>query len=88
MAICPECLEHKPWFARRCHACNEEIGFWRQTFMMYLYYTTVVCWGLFAFVSFFKMSFQWQYLGYWLLWILIPFVLLFFIFWIWSLLWD
>lgn len=82
MAICPECLSTKPFFARRCHACNEEIGFWRQTFAMYVYFGTVLLWFWFVVSSFISMSLQWQILGIWLSWILIPLVILFVIFFI------
>ena len=37
MAICPECFSEKPWMAPRCHACNEDIGFIRQSFAMIVY---------------------------------------------------
>ena len=48
MAICPECQTlDKNFFAYRCHACNQEIGFFRQL----LWQTVFVLGTLIAFVA-------------------------------------
>ena len=86
MALCPECLEQKPFFARRCHNCNEEIGFARQTVTMYIYYTTVIFSFWFAAESILTVSFAGYVLWYWFLSVAIPtailWVLLFCYYWI------
>ena len=76
MAICPECLETKPFFARRCHSCNEGIGFMRQTVAMYIYYTTVIFGFWFAMESILTFSFSGYILWFWFLSVAIPAVIL------------
>lgn len=76
MAICPECGSIKPFFARRCHACNEEIGFFRQTFAMYVFYSTVFIGLWFVVASAAAMSFQWGILWIYFLWIVIPIIVI------------
>lgn len=72
MAICPECLSTKPFFARRCSECNEEIGFGRQCVAMYIHYSTIIFGFWFVAESFFSMSFAWYVLWYWFLAVAIP----------------
>ena len=43
MAICPECFtKDKSFFAGRCHACNSEIGFFRQVIAQLIYVTVAL----------------------------------------------
>ena len=73
MAICPECnTTDKPFFARRCHSCNQEIGFWRQTFAMYLFYGTVFIGFWFIVHSLFTATIQWWILGIFAAYVAIP----------------
>ena len=74
MAICPECLQSKPFFARRCHSCNEEIGFLRQTFAMYVYYCTLI-FSLWFFIALFTggaLGMLWL----WFIWVFAPLLIL------------
>ena len=51
MAICPECQTlDKNFFAYRCHACNQEIGFLRQLAWQTAYVTFVLV-GFVAIIS-------------------------------------
>lgn len=88
MAICPECLEQKPFFARRCHSCNEEIGFMRQTVAMYIHYTTVIFGFWFAMESILTVSFAGYVLWLWFLFTAIPALILFAIIFLWFLIFD
>lgn len=86
MAICPECLSQKPFFARRCSECNEEIGIMRQAVAMYIYYSTAI-FGFWFFVeSLVNVSFSFYVIWYWFLSVAIPtiilWILLFLYFWI------
>ncbi len=78
MAICPECGSSKPFFARRCHACNEEIGFWRQTIAMYVFYSTVFIGLWFVVASAASMSFQWGILLFYVMWVAVPLLIIWF----------
>ena len=43
MAICPECFTmDKSFFAPRCHACNQRIGFLHQVIEQLLYVTVAL----------------------------------------------
>jgi len=39
MALCPECLTEKPFFAGRCPNCIQEVPLLRQLWAMVVYYT-------------------------------------------------
>lgn len=81
MAFCPECFSEKPFWANRCHACNEYIGFVYQSFGMWIYYGTVF-FGVWFFwggaINWFDQTknyiFNWNVLVYFLVWVLIPFL--------------
>jgi len=88
MAICPECGSIKPFFARRCHACNEEIGFWRQTIAMYVFYSTVFIGLWFVVASVASMSFQWGILWFYLMWVGIPLLIIWFLIFVWMLIFS
>ena len=81
-AYCPECFSEKPFFAPRCHACNEYIGFWYQLLTMYALWGTIFFgawffWG--GFVNWFDQStpyiFNWMVPVYFAVYILVPFII-------------
>ena len=82
-AYCPECFSEKPFFAPRCHACNEYIGFWYQLLTMYALWGTIFFgawffWG--GFVNWFDQNthyiFNWMVPVYFTVYILVPFAIL------------
>ena len=42
MAMCPQCWESKPFFARRCSQCNSYITFLAQTIFQSVYTATAL----------------------------------------------
>ena len=66
MAICPECfVKDKEFWAPRCHACNQPIGFWQQCFSSWIYGTTTLLLFVFVVWSFLTMTWQWWALAAW-----------------------
>jgi uncharacterized protein (DUF983 family) len=88
MAICPECLDPKPFFARRCSSCNEEIGFMRQTVAMYIYFSTTIFGFWFAAESILTLSFAGYVLWIWFLFVAIPAFILWLILFLYFLIFD
>ena len=75
MAICPECLSEKPFWANRCHACNTWIGFVYQLFAQWVYLGTIFYLGAFIVVSLGRASWELQWIVYWLAHIILPFAI-------------
>jgi hypothetical protein len=73
MATCPECFTKKPFWSRRCHSCNEFIGFWRQLFAQWVILVTTIggMWMIYAaFAGGFLQALLWT-----LVFLLVPFAI-------------
>jgi len=75
MATCPECFERKPFWARRCHSCNEEIGFLRQLYTQWVI-LTVTFGSMWVFYAAFAGG-VWHALFWSLVWVLGPLIIAF-----------